>query len=369
MENQYKEETKKKQRVEQFDQIRGLAIIAVVVSHQLYVLHTSEMVQCISLYSVTSLIFLMGVTKSFSVRSAFSKDRNMSFLMFNIKSMTKVLLSYTLATLVYTCNFLKRLELTTVLENLLAFTAAGPFYFVKHYIILSLWAIVLYYLLRKCFDIKNKWVKIICVILFYVIVWLVGYLSIGRFDFFSQSYLLVYSLGLGIGMIKLPEIKIRNLLVSLPVLIFGFLSLKDFYFGSVGGSSFYAEGVDKFWPKLQMNPPNVSIIIYSLGVVAVSYCYFTYLKLKGRGFFSRWILIIFRYLGRYSMDIFFWHVLIMEYLAKILNKLGWAPTLWPKRIIYYTSMFGVPIAVRLFYEKIKKDMYRCIVESSANTSS
>lgn len=48
-------------------ELRALGIIAVVVCHQYNLLHTSDLVQCLSLYSVTSLIFLMGVTKYYSI--------------------------------------------------------------------------------------------------------------------------------------------------------------------------------------------------------------------------------------------------------------------------------------------------------------
>ena len=56
-------------------QIRGLAIIAVVICHQQHLLHESEIIQLFSLYSVTTLIFLMGVTKSNIFEITFSSVR------------------------------------------------------------------------------------------------------------------------------------------------------------------------------------------------------------------------------------------------------------------------------------------------------
>lgn len=45
-------------------QIRGLTIVAVVLCHQQGLLHTSEEIQCLTLYSVSTLIFLMGCTEA-----------------------------------------------------------------------------------------------------------------------------------------------------------------------------------------------------------------------------------------------------------------------------------------------------------------
>ena len=55
-------------------QIRGLAIIAVVIWHQQGILHNTEVLQGFTLYSVTTLVFLMGVTKALSMKKNYASD-------------------------------------------------------------------------------------------------------------------------------------------------------------------------------------------------------------------------------------------------------------------------------------------------------
>ena len=47
--------------------VRGFAIIAVVVCHQQFFLHSTEWLQMFSLYSVTAFVFCMGLTKWISL--------------------------------------------------------------------------------------------------------------------------------------------------------------------------------------------------------------------------------------------------------------------------------------------------------------
>lgn len=86
--------------------LRGLGIGAVVVCHQQNLLHSSDVIQALTLYSVTSLVFLMGVTKTYSIQSFILKRRNEKILTYYFSSVTPILLSYFVASFCY-CTVLK----------------------------------------------------------------------------------------------------------------------------------------------------------------------------------------------------------------------------------------------------------------------
>lgn len=60
----------KRKPIQWIYQVRALAIIAVVICHQQWILHTSEKVQLLTLFSVTTLIFLMGITEAFWLKKS-----------------------------------------------------------------------------------------------------------------------------------------------------------------------------------------------------------------------------------------------------------------------------------------------------------
>ncbi|NBI89227.1 hypothetical protein D3Z45_01170 [Lachnospiraceae bacterium] len=83
-------------------QIRGLAIIAVVICHQQGILHNTEVLQGFTLYSVTTLVFLMGVTKALSMKKNYASDSQCDkIFVYSLKSMFPVLCSYIVATFIY----------------------------------------------------------------------------------------------------------------------------------------------------------------------------------------------------------------------------------------------------------------------------
>ena len=60
-----------------------------------------------------------------------------------------------------------------------------------------------------------------------------------------------------------------------------------------------------------------------------------------------WLGKLISTIGKYSLDIFLWHVLIMVRVNSINLPL------WPKRLVSYSAMIFLPILGRLAYNKIK----------------
>ncbi len=58
-------------------------------------------------------------------------------------------------------------------------------------------------------------------------------------------------------------------------------------------------------------------------------------------------------LGKYSLDIFMWHLLIQQIITKYIVF----DNIWIKRIVYYTCMLMIPILGRMIYTYLKKQVY------------
>lgn len=338
-------------------QIRGLAIIAVVICHQQHLLHESEIIQLFSLYSVTALIFLMGVTKSISLKSHFHQsDSQMSILMYSLKAMVPTLCAYMVASFFYTYDPEVGIDLNTLLASSLSFSACVPFYFVKYYILLSLWAPLLYAAIKFILGCQlKKTKKSGLLILMYFLLWLIGYESIGRMDIFAQSYLFVYSCGLLLGEVKLEGTSLKKIyfLPAMVILVVGLISSKRFYWARVAGVYDYSGGVDVLAPKLQMNPPNISIVFYSFGVIGVAYLIFRFSE-NNNNRFSRMIHFIFIMLGKYSLDIFLWHMYIQKFMIQYFDTLNCRILQW---ILFYGAMLIIPATIRYIYTIGKQKVF------------
>lgn len=286
----------------------------------------------------------MGFTKGLSFRKFLKlDDKNMSILSCSFLSMRPVLLSYLLASYLSDICISHVNDNFLILNNIVNFNAGGPFYFVGLFIELSLWAPFLYFILDRCG--KYQGVKgTLMVVLCFLGTWIVGYASIDVCDIFGQSYLTIYTIGMFASMIELPQRSIRLLIGSTILTMIGVFFCVQFYFARVAGDYSYAKYIDILCPKLQINPPNLSIIIYSLGVVCVLYCVALYIENVK---YLNLPFMVIALLGQYSLDIFLWHIFIRQSLnIMLLDKLG---NIWIKRIVYYFAMFFIPIFMREVY--------------------
>lgn len=264
--------------------------------------------------------------------------------------MRPVLLSYLLASYLSDICINHINDNFLILNHIVNFNAAGPFYFIGLFIKLSVWAPFLYFILDWCS--KYEGVKgILMVALCFFGTWIAGYASIDVCDIFGQSYLTIYAIGMFASMIELPQRSLRLLTGSAILTMIGVFFSVQFYFARVAGDYSYAKYIDILCPKLQLNPPNLSIIIYSLGVICVLYCVALYIE--NVKYFNLPFLLI-ALLGKYSLDIFLWHIFIQQLLnMTVLDKLN---NIWLRRLVYYFAMFLLPIFVRYIYTVIAKQI-------------
>ena len=133
----------------------------------------------------------MGVTKALSMKKHYASDSQCDkIFVYSLKSMFPVLCSYIVATFIYSYkNLGGGINYNTILANILDFSASGPFYFIEYYIMLTLWAPLLYSAIKYliCKNIQKKY-KVLLGIMLYIFIWGAGYWSIGRMNVFGQSY-------------------------------------------------------------------------------------------------------------------------------------------------------------------------------------
>lgn len=192
----------------------------------------------------------------------------------------------------------------------------------------------------------------ICSAFVLLLTWIIGYKSILVCDIFSQSYFFVYSFGILVSMIELPKPSLKLAVGSVLLLASGTFFAHRFYFARVAGNFCYAELIDVVDPMLQLNPPNLSVILYSFGFICVIYIISTCAEnVKSLNIPFKLISV----LGRYSLDIFLWHIFIQRMITTY--ALGYLSNIWVRRLVFYLAMFNVPILARYLYNKLKKKMY------------
>lgn len=179
-------------------QIRGLAIVAVVICHQQGLLHTSEEIQCLTLYSVTTLIFLMGCTEALWLnKGQFAQGNILKKIL--LKSLP-VFSEYFIATMAYDIyinrTFSGSNDYNIIFGDLLSFSASGPLYFMEYYFALTLISPITYWLICEVSHNETKWKRIAFFMVLLVIMFYLGYISIGWIHCFGASYLAVYTAGM-----------------------------------------------------------------------------------------------------------------------------------------------------------------------------
>lgn len=157
----------------------------------------------------------------------------------------------------------------------------------------------------------------------------------------GTSYLAIYAFGMMMGM---GYDKIVKLIVKRKVIIFiGWLlaaTMAYFTFWHVIDNNNKVLGLDNYI-EYTINPPNLSVTFYAVMTTALAIC--IYSKHKVSTFLEKTMRVI-CILGKYSLDIYLWHILLQNLCVRLYSATG--INIWLLRIISYTAMFGMPITGR-----------------------
>lgn len=333
--------------------LRGLAIIGVVVCHQIYFLHSSNWVNCFTIYSVPMLIFCAGITKIFSINRYIKKKNsnkeNYTWMSYTYSSLKPIVVSYAFCCIIYGVYYKlwNGYSFHKLLVLIVEFNLSAPFYFMKYYIVLAILAPILYFAIRMI----GKWggVKgIIVGIGLVIVLWMIGYIFRVAFSALGGSYLSIYGFGMLVGMYYddlIQWIAKGKWIVLICWLVSIWLACNTFW-AVIHENISEIIGIDSFI-EYTINPPNFGVTLYAVMTAAMFGYLYGYSVLK-KIRLCRGIKIM----GKYSLDIYLWHILIQNLYVRLNSVVHL--NMWLLRIVAYVTMFGIPIAGRYLYGIIKK---------------
>lgn len=336
--------------------IRGLAIIGVVVCHQIGFLHASNWINCFTIYAVPSLILCMGITKALSLKN-YVKKQNIAgeqydWVQYTVNSFKSILISYGFCCIVYGVYYQlwNGSSFHELLVAIMECGLSGPFYFMRYYIVLTILAPVLYMFIVMIENPRGGGQKVyscLSKIGFLLVLWIVGYIFRASLSALSCSYLSLYTFGMMLGLEYESVVKYisrKKFIVFIGWILSLFLASNTFW-ATVNGIE--PVGIDRFI-EYTINPPNFGVTMYAVMTSAM----FGIIFIKSLNISCLYIPnTLLKILGRYSLDIFLWHILCQNLCVRL--WLAFGISIWPLRIITYAVMFGLPILGRYLHTNFK----------------
>lgn len=342
-----------KRNVVWIDCAKFLAILAVLIDHTKGILYEGETVQYIFFYSVAVFFFLSGMTSYYSLRSR--KETGLSWVG---RRLWRILVPYLAAVAVY--QYVKSgylFSLGNFVLWALNFNVEGSFYFVLIYLQLIAAAPVLYLITVFC---RRGRFSVLCRAGYLAAVWLFSMFLVkhtfaletygGGNYMFGATYLFLFVMGMIAAdmQIELRSIKSAAAASVGAVIVYGavlaFL-LRDRL----------AWDESMFGWLLRVNPPGITMIVYSL---ACLFLIFTLCSLgalmKNRA--ADGLLRVLAWLGRYTLYIYLYHMIILDYVLLRLDFVSEMSHL--KTAVYMAAMIGLPVGGKVLYDRFRRSLVR-----------
>lgn len=309
------------------DFLKGISIITVIFDHLFNVIYYNHTANLYTVFSVSLFIFLAGVTSVISI------DRNKEPLgRYQLRRIKGVFIPYAVATAVYGfVNMGYHFDAENFWSDLIHFRAAGPFYFVVFYCQLILVAPFLFRILIN----KKFLFQLTSVVIIYALAkYLTHHTEVGRIyggggRVLGGSYLFVFYLGMLFFLLyKKHWDKFNQIWMYLVGII---LSASLIIVISVSG------WVNVGWS----NPPNKYTIIYTLSVFVLTFSTFL---LASKWRFSKMLLSLIEYVGKYSYYIFLYHLLAIFYATNLFIRFE-LPEGLTKCVLYLSFAILIPLLI------------------------
>lgn len=328
------------------------AILAVLVDHVKGILYEDETIQYIFFYSVTVFIFLAGMTAYYSLQNRKKEETGGKWV---LRRLGRILVPYLAAVAVYQyarAGF--QLNLGAYVLWAVNFNLEGQFYYVLIYLQLIAVAPVVYLLVMNC---RRGKASFLFRILFLALAWLVSMFlmkhSFALETYGGGKYLLggTYFFVFAAGMLA------ADLHIS-------FREKRTAGIASLGAGVILAASLgfllrDRFaWDEsmfgwlLRVNPPGITLMVYSFAVVLFLFAGGSFLILWNKKGMNR-ILQLMQYIGRYTLYIFLYHTLILDTFLPRLTFLDHMPGML-KTLVYMAGMLFIPIAGKVLYDRLKR---------------
>ena len=317
-------------RLNWIDTIKSLAVLAVIFDHNYNYLYHNKTLWSFSYFSVTAFIFVMGVTSSISL----SKHENFQPLVYIKKRSVSIIYPYLIASLIYHIYQNRGIFfLVSFLKQLVTFSASSPFYFIFLYLQLVLIVPWLF----KIYTGKGTVTQFLIVGILAIIGTLLTTNTLiegiygGGGRILGGTYLFVCGLGI------LFYFYIKHLFKLIPSVVIFLLSITTLCFFLT---------YDLF-QQARSNPPNTYLIVYTMALCGLVFSLNNLVVVK-LSFLSN-IVTFSNIIGRYSLEIFLYHLLFINLAYKIAHPMN----IWILRVYIMTAAIIPPILISILGRKIK----------------
>jgi membrane protein len=340
-------------KIKWIDVAKFFAIFGVLVDHTVNILYFNLKTQYKSFYAVSLFIIISGMLSYISNL----KHKNEKWGENILRNVSKILLSYSIATLFYLIFSFGYLDMYTYIQTYIHFNASGPLYFVLLYIQMMIFNKILYDFLYK-FP-KNKKGYLMEIYMFFIIV-IFSFITVRFTNIFNiyggggkilgGTFLILYYLGMLISKHKwLKKRNVKKLLwVSLFFIVL-WLIISNNMISSIKKIDLKLIPVPA---NLVLNPPGITLILYSIVTLIMIYGIINILE--NIKIFNK-IINFMAFIGKHTLYIFLYHRLILD---KLLTPYIYINNIWIKRIVYLSLMIGISIIIEYlinyFIRKFKK---------------
>lgn len=327
--------------------------MAVLIDHTHKILFTNEKIEWASYFSVSLFILISGIT-TYKTRA---KNLMLSGYKAYWQKISSILLGYCIATTLYVIAEYGYLNFTILMDYLVHFNASGPLYFVLLYLQLMLIHRPLIFFLETTkgrYQVFSEMLLLAAIIFFAIFsVNRTNILNIygGGGKLFGATYLILFYVGMLMEKYIFSGKDISTKKSIIYMISFGtfwiiwwqMLCEKQFALDQSLGNIF---GVG-------LNPPGLTLMIFSLLMLFLCYGLFTWLEKSN--VIGKKLVELMNYIGCQSMYIFLFHRLILDYF---LVKYVHFESRWLMRGVYFFFMIVGSImigsVIELIIQFIKK---------------
>jgi len=344
--------SKDKKRIFWVDFAKLVAILAVLIDHTDQIFYDNEHLAYLTYFSVSLFVLMTGITTYYSLQKNNEPVGKMV-----LRKCWGIFRPYLVATFIYQLFLYAHWDLETYVKGVINFNMSPPFYYVFLYIQLIIVAPILYKLLVFSGEKKLAWLMEIGYLVVIIIIssYTTRYTFIldiigGGGKLFGGTFLILLYLGMWFA-------KYYRTLSMKPI-----WSISAFNIAlviTVVWGMFVAHNQCEIDQKLPfgegLNPPGLSLCLYAvLLALTISALELHLYNLKGD--ILRKIYIRVASLGKYTLYIYIYHKLFLDFIFRIFRETtGFAiDNMWVKRVVYLVIMFVVPIFMGKLFEGIHK---------------
>lgn len=116
--------------------------------------------------------------------------------------------------------------------------------------------------------------------------------------------------------------------------------------------------LDQYFPYAGgLNPPSATLFIFSLCMLGMTFGFFTF---ADRFRYAKWSVEIAGWIGKRTMAIFFYHMLVVEWIRPRYKAYCSNEQTWGARILYFAVMIGGSILIDAVVTYFQKNLKRVV---------